>query len=55
MAKAYDEATGITHKSLSSLYYFLHRNNWRKIVPKKQHPGKASDEVIETSKKLTVN
>ena len=55
MAKAYDEATGITHKSLSSLYYFLHCHDWRKIMPKKQHPGKANDEVIETSKKLTVN
>jgi len=55
MAKAYDEATGVTHKSLSSLYYFLHRHDWRKIMPKKQHPGKASDEVIEASKKLTVN
>lgn len=55
MANAYDKATGTTHKSLSSLYYFLHRHNWRKIMPKKQHPGKASDEVIETSKKLTVN
>jgi len=55
MAKAYDETTGITHKSLSSLYYFLHRHDWRKIVPKKQHPGKASDEVIETSKKLTLS
>ena len=55
MAEAYDEATGTTHKSLSSLYYFLHRHEWRKIVPKKQHPGKASDEVIEASKKLTLN
>ena len=53
MAKAYDEATGVTHKSLSSLYYFLHRHNWRKIMPKKQHPAKAGDEVVETSKKLT--
>jgi transposase len=55
MSKAYDEATGTIHKSLSSLYYFLHNHNWRKIVPRKQHPGKASDEVIETSKKLTLS
>ena len=55
IAKAYDEAVGKEHKSLSSIYYFLHRNDWRKIVPKKQHPGKASDEEIEASKKLTLN
>jgi len=55
ISKAYDERVGKKHKSKSSLYYFLHRHNWRKIVPKKQHPGKASDEVIEASKKLTLN
>jgi len=55
MVKAYDEAVGKEHKSLSSLYYFLNRHGWRKIVPKKQHPGKASDEVIEASKKLTLS
>jgi transposase len=55
IAKAYDNAVGVEHKSLSSIYYFLHLYNWRKIVPKKQHPGKASDEVIEASKKLTLN
>ena len=53
IAKAYNEAVGKEHKSLSSAYYFLHRHGWRKVMPKKQHPGKASDEVIETSKKLT--
>jgi len=55
IAKAYDEAVGKEHKSLSSIYYFLHRHDWRKVMPKKQHPGKASDEVIEASKKLTSN
>lgn len=55
IAKAYDEAVGIEHKSRSSAYYFLHRHNWRQIVPKKQHPGKASDEDIEASKKLTLS
>jgi len=55
IAKAYDEAVGIKHKSLSSIYYFLHLYDWRKIIPKKQHPGKASDEVIEASKKLTLS
>ena len=55
IAKAYDEAVGVQHKSLSSLYYFLHKHGWRKIMPKKQHPGKATEEVIEASKKLTLS
>jgi len=49
IAKAYDEKTGKERKSLSSIYYFLHNYDWRKIVPKGQHPGKASDEDIEAS------
>jgi len=55
IAKAYDEATGKQRKSLSSVYYFLHNNDWRKVVPRGQHPGKASDEDVEASKKLTSN
>jgi len=49
IAKAYDEKTGKKRKSLSSVYYFLHNYDWRKVVPRGQHPGKANDEVIETS------
>ena len=37
----------------SQIYYVLHRHGWRKIMPRSRHPKKASDEVIETSKKLT--
>jgi len=55
IAKAYDEAVGKTHKSLSTVYYFLHNHGWRMVTPRKQHPGKASDEEIEASKKLTLN
>jgi len=55
IAKAYDEAVGKTHKSLSTVYYMLHSQGWRMITPKKQHPGKASDEEIEASKKLTLS
>jgi len=55
LAAAYDEAVGKEHKSMSSVYYFLHSHGWRKLMPQKQHPGKASDEVIEASKKLTKN
>lgn len=36
----------------SQIYYVLHRHGWRKIMPRSRHPKKASNEVIETSKKL---
>ena len=51
---AYEEKLGRTfEKSRSRIYYVLHRHNWRKVMPRNQHPKKASDEVIEASKKLT--
>ena len=34
------------------IYRVLHRHEWRKIMPRSKHPKKASEEVIETSKKL---
>ena len=37
----------------SQIYYVLHRHGWRKVMPRSRHPKKASNEVIETSKKLT--
>jgi transposase len=55
IARAYDQATGKEHKSLSTCYSFLHNNDWRLITPRRQHPGKASNEAIEASKKLTKN
>ncbi len=50
--KAYVEKIGheIGH---GQIYYVLHRHGWRKIMPRSQHPNKASDEAIEASKKLT--
>ncbi|MBR2749488.1 MAG: winged helix-turn-helix domain-containing protein [Firmicutes bacterium] len=39
--------------SSAQIYYVLHRHGWRKIMPRSRHPKKASEEVIETSKKLT--
>ena len=36
----------------SQIYYVLERNGWRKVMPRSKHPKKASEEVIETSKKL---
>jgi len=35
------------------IYRVLKRHNWRKVKPRSRHPKKASQEVIETSKKLT--
>jgi len=36
----------------SQIYRVLHRHGWRKVMPRSRHPKKASDEVIEASKKL---
>ena len=36
----------------SQIYYVLDRHGWRKVMPRSKHPKKASEEVIETSKKL---
>ena len=35
------------------IYMLLDRHNWRMVMPRGKHPKKASDEVIEASKKLT--
>ena len=53
IAAAYDEVTGKERESKSTVYYLLHKHEWRIITPQTRHPGKASDEVIEASKKLT--
>jgi len=37
------------------IYRVLRRHGWRKVMPRSKHPKKASDEVIEASKKLTLN
>ena len=37
----------------SQIYYVLKRHGWRKVMPRSRHPKKASEKVIETSKKLT--
>ena len=47
----YEEAVG--HRiGGSQIYYVLARHGWRKVMPRSKHPKKASEEVIETSKKL---
>ncbi|MCL2854437.1 MAG: helix-turn-helix domain-containing protein [Defluviitaleaceae bacterium] len=51
--KVYDEALGrSTDKDKGRIYRVLKRHGWRKVMPRSKHPNKASDEVIETSKKL---
>ena len=50
--RAYREAVGHSIGG-SQIYYVLHRHGWRKVMPRSRHPKKASEEVIETSKKLT--
>lgn len=48
---AYESAVGHEIGS-GQIYFVLKRHNWRKVMPRSRHPQKASDEVIETSKKL---
>ena len=48
---AYREAVGHSIGT-SQIYCVLRRHGWRKVMPRSKHPKKASDEVIETSKKL---
>lgn len=50
---AYQEKVGHTISS-GQIYYVLKRHSWRKVKPRSRHPKKASPEVIETSKKLTL-
>ena len=34
------------------IYRVLHRHDWRKVMPRSKHPKKASEEEIDSSKKL---
>ena len=53
IAKAYQDAVG--HPvGKGQIYCVLHRHGWRKIMPRSKHPRKASEEEIESSKKLTL-
>ena len=52
MAKAYENTVG--HRiGNSQIYRVLHRHGWRKIMPRSKHPKSASQEEIDSSKKLT--
>jgi len=48
----YKEATGKPCAD-TTIYRLLKRHGWRKIAPRPEHPGKASEDEIESSKKLT--
>jgi len=50
MKKEYDKECG-KETANSTFYDFLNRMEWRKVKPRGIHPKKASDEVMETSKK----
>ena len=49
---AYEEKAGHAIGG-GQIYRVLHRHGWRKVMPRSKHPKKASEEVIEASKKLT--
>ena len=49
---AYQEAVGHSIGT-AQIYYVLHRHKWRKVMLRRRHPKKASEEAVETSKKLT--
>jgi len=48
--RAYEEKMGRPVSSCA-VYGMLHRNGWRKIMPRSRHPKKASPEAIENFKK----
>lgn len=49
----YDKVRG-KEAANSSFYAFLHRMNWRKVMPRGAHPKKATEAEMEASKKLTL-
>ena len=51
---AYENKLGRPAGSNSQIYNVLARHKWRKVMPRSKHPNKASDEVIEASKKLKI-
>ena len=50
---AYCEKIGHTCGK-GQIYRVLKRQGWSKIVPRKEHPNKASEAEIDASKKLTI-
>ena len=53
IAAAYEKKVG--HRiGKGQIYRVLRRHDWRKVMPRSRHPKKAGEEVIATSKKLTI-
>ena len=52
MIEKYEKITGKPCAD-TTIYRLLKRHGWRKIAPRPEHPGKARDEDIESSKKLS--
>lgn len=52
--RKFEEATD-KKSGTTTIYSLLKRHGWRKVKPRPRHPGKASDEEIASSKKLTKN
>ena len=50
----FEEVTG-KPSNTTTIYQLLKRHGWRKVRPRPAHPGKASEEEILSSKKLTKN
>jgi transposase len=50
--KAFDEKRG-KDTGRGYIYMLLKRHEYRMVMPRSKHPKKASDEEIESSKKLT--
>jgi transposase len=48
----FEKLAGVEY-GFSGFWRLLERSGWHKIVPRGQHPKKASDEAIIASKKLT--
>jgi transposase len=51
---AYEQKLGRELKSKGHIYSILARHGWRKVMPRSKHPNKASDEEMESSKKLKI-
>jgi len=51
---AFEKETG-KPSSTSTIYDLLKRHGWRKLRPRPRHPGSASEEEINSSKKLKLS
>lgn len=50
----FDELTG-KESTPNTIYKLLNRHGWRKVKPRPRHPGAATEEEKDSSKKLTQN